>query len=91
MSVSVSDVTTAVQRLAVCVSSINDWMSASRLRLNPTKTEVVWLGASQHVSRINISDIPMLSTSTKVAESARDLGVILDAELTMSAAHVTAL
>jgi len=32
----------------------------------------------------------MLSTSIKVAESARDLGVTLDAELTMSA-HVTAL
>ena len=60
------------------------------LRLNPTKTEVVWLGASQHVSRINISDIPMLPTSIKVAESAHDLGVILYAELTMSA-DVTAL
>ena len=32
----------------------------------------------------------MLSTTIKVAESARDLGVILDTELTMSA-HVTAL
>jgi len=53
-------------------------------------TEVMWLGASQQVSRINIGDIPMLSTTIKVAESARDLGVILDAELTMSA-HVTAL
>ena len=31
----------------------------------------------------------MLSTTIKVAETARDLGVILDAELTMSA-HVTA-
>jgi len=60
------------------------------LRLNPTKTEVVWLGASQQVSRINISDISMLSTTIKVAESADDLGVILDAELTMSA-QVTAL
>jgi len=47
-------------------------MSASRLRLNPTKTEVVWLGASQQVSRINISDISMLSTTIKFAESARD-------------------
>ena len=65
-------------------------MSASRLRLNPTKTEVVWLGGSQQVSRINISDISMLSTIVKVSESARDLGVILDAELTMSA-HATAL
>ena len=51
---------------------------------------MVWLGASQQVSRINISDIFMLSTTIKVAESARDLSVILDAELTMSA-HVTAL
>ena len=65
-------------------------MSVSRLRLNPTKTEVMWLGASQQVSRIYIGDIPMLSTTIKVAESARDLGIILDAELTMSA-HVTAL
>ena len=65
-------------------------MSASRLRLNPTKTEVMWLGASQQVSRINIGDIPMLSTTINFSESARDLGVILDAKLTMSA-HVTAL
>jgi len=40
VSVRVSDVTTAIHRLAVCVNSINDWMSASRLRLNPMKTEV---------------------------------------------------
>jgi len=65
-------------------------MSASRLRLNPKKTEVVWLGASQQISCINISDISILSTTIKVAESARDLGVSLDPELTMSA-HVTAL
>jgi len=84
VSVPISDVTTAIQRLAVCVSSINDWMSASRLRLNPTKTEVIWLGASQQVSRINIGDIPMLSTTIKVAESARDLAVIqYQAELTL--------
>jgi len=46
--------------------------------------------ASQQISRIIIGDIPMLSTTIKVAESARDLGVILDAELIMSA-PVTAL
>ena len=65
VSVPVSDVTTAIQRLAVCVSSINNWMSASRLRLNPTKTEVMWLGACQQVSRINIGDIPMLLTNCR--------------------------
>jgi len=49
--------------------------AASRLRLNPTKTEVMWLGATKQVSCINIRNIPMPSTTIKVAESARDLGV----------------
>ena len=49
-----------------------------RLRLNPTETEVTWLGASQQVNCVNASDIPVLSTSVTVAESPRDLSAILD-------------
>ena len=56
-----------------------------RSQIAPESDENKRLATNQHVSRINISDIPVLSTSTKVAKSARDLGVILDAELTMSA------
>jgi len=44
-SVAVSDTTSVVHRLAVCIADVNNWMSASRLRFNPTKTEVMWLGA----------------------------------------------
>jgi len=87
VSVPVSDVTTAIQRLVVCVSSINDWMSACQQTASESDED---RSASQQVSRINIGDIPRLSTTIKVAESTRDFGVILDAELTMSA-HVTAL
>jgi len=50
ISVPASDVTMATQRLAVCVGSINDWMSASRLRLNPMKTEVVCMAWSKSAS-----------------------------------------
>ena len=62
-------------------------MRASRLRLNPTKTQVMWLGCGQQLKHVDISDIPVLSTSVPVVESARDLGVIIDSQLTLSS-HV---
>jgi len=57
---------------------ISEWMRASRLRLNPTKTQVMWLGSGQQLKHVDINDIPLLSTTVQVVKSARDLGVILD-------------
>jgi len=74
--VTVSDTAVAVQCLAACVSDVSDWMCASRLRLNPAKMEVMWLGSSHQLKQVNISDISVLSTQIRVAESARNLGVV---------------
>ena len=60
-SVAVSDITLAVHCLAVCIADVNNWMSASRLRFNPSKTEIMWLGAGNLLQQIDISDIPVLS------------------------------
>ena len=90
VSTTVTEAPLAVQRFTACVVAINDWMSASRLKLNPTKTEVLWLGSSHQLSQIGINDIPLLSMTTRVVESARDLGVVIDSELSLSA-HVAAL
>jgi len=68
----------------------NSWMRASRLRLNPTKTQVIWLGSGQLMRQVNICDVPVLSTQIKPVESARDLGVIIDSQWSLSA-HVAAL
>ena len=46
ISTTVSEEALAVQRFTACVKAINDRMSSSRLKLNPTKTEVLWLGSS---------------------------------------------
>ena len=48
----VKDTVTAVDRLSTCVTDINDWMMASRLRLNPTKIQVMWLGSSQQLDTV---------------------------------------
>jgi len=51
VSTTVSEAPLAVQRFTACVGAIKTWMSASRLKLNPTKTEVLWLGSSQQLSQ----------------------------------------
>ena len=52
MSVSVSEVRIAIHSLAVCVHDVNEWMRASRLWLNPTKTQVMaWLRPAAEACR----------------------------------------
>ena len=80
-------------RLSACIADINDWMKASRLRLNPSKTQVMWLGplgTSQQLAKITVIDVPLLSTMVTVVDSARDLGVVIDSQLCLDA-HVAAL
>ena len=65
-------------------------MRASRLRLNPSKTQVMWLGTKQQLDKITIKDIPLLSTIVTVVDSARNLGVSIDSQLSMDV-HVAAV
>ncbi len=62
-------------------------MASSRLRLNPTKTELIWLGARRYVRQCPTA--PQLVAGSLITPSAqvRDLGVVVDSELTL-AAHV---
>ena len=39
----------ALQRFRSCPDSVSRWMSSNRLKLNPSKTELIWL----HSSKIN--------------------------------------
>jgi len=65
-------------------------MRASRLRLNPSKTQVMWLGTKQQLDKITIKHILLLSTIVIVVDSARNLGVSIDSQLSMDV-HVDAV
>jgi len=84
ISVLVSDVQAAVNSFAACVHDVNEWMRASRLRPNPSKTQVMWLGSSRQLVHVDIRDIAVLAASVPVVDSARDLGVIIDSQLIVS-------
>jgi Reverse transcriptase (RNA-dependent DNA polymerase) len=88
--VPVSDASAAVDRLSACLADVNRSLSASRLRLNLSKTQVMWLGSHQQLQQVDISEISVLATVVRVTEVARDLGVMTNSEMSL-AAHVSAV
>jgi len=62
LSMPAKNAVTTVDRLFTCVTDINDWLTASRLGLNPTKTQVMWLDSSQQLDKIAIKEVPLLSS-----------------------------
>jgi len=70
----------------VCIADINAWLSACRLRLNAAKTQLLWLGSSQLLDKVDCHDVLMLG----ISDTARDFSVVIDRELSL-AAHVTAV
>ena len=85
ISTTVNDAAATVDRFAACLVDIEAWLSASRLRLNPTKTQVMWLGSRQLLARLDISEVSVLSSTIRLQRTARDLGVEIDDHLTMAA------
>ena len=58
-----------VDRFAMCLADIEAWLRASRLRLNPTKTQIMWLGSSQQLAKLDITDMRVLSSCLRVQDS----------------------
>ena len=90
VSLPANDAAAAVARRSACIADMNDWMKASRLRLNPSKTEVMWLGTSQQLDKIIIRNVPLLSAVVTIVNSVHNLGVTMDSQLSLDA-HVAAL
>ena len=79
------DAAVAVDRLGACLVDVEAWLKASRLRLNPSKTQVMWLGSAQQLAKVQLVEIPVLSSQIRVVDTAKNLGVVIDSQLSMSA------
>ena len=44
----------------------------------------MWLGSQQLLARLDIADVPVLSSTIRIQQSARDLGVVIDSRLSLS-------
>src|SRR6218665_1069870 len=84
---SASRAASAIRTMSQATDALNAWMSSNRLLLNPHKTQYIWLGTRQQLDPESLSaEFPTFLFSTSV----RDLGVILDQELSFGE-HITAL
>ena len=68
-----------------CTTDITAWCATKYLQLNADKTEVMWFG-----SAANLSNIPLANRSIRIGSVhiqpvtvVHDLGVMIDAELSM--------
>jgi hypothetical protein len=77
----------AVSKILACVEDIGSWMSSNRLKLNADKTEFIWLGTRQQLLKISWQPLDVGGASVALVNRIRDLGVMVDDELTM-VAHV---
>ena len=74
------------RRLETCVESLRDWCSSRRLQLNPDKTELIRFGSRANLVKLrqlDVMSIHLCSVAVEPLDSVRDLGVILDSELSM--------
>jgi len=65
-------------------------MASNRLKLNEDKTQGIWLGTRQQLSKVTAKTLTLSNATVKVSDVVNDLGVRIDSQLTM-ADHIAAL
>jgi len=80
-----ADVPAIISALEDCATDVSAWCAAKRLQLNAEKTEVLWFGTPANLRKIPSDNrsIRLGSTVVDPVNVVRDLGVFLDAELSM--------
>jgi hypothetical protein len=73
-------------RLRDCTTDIINWCASHRLQLNENKTELAWFGKRSRLNKlVNMEQTVTIGASViQPAAVVRDLGVLLDQELSMT-------
>jgi hypothetical protein len=80
-----------ILRLSACVTEINTWMASNRLRLNPAKTELIWLGSARRLASCPMEPQDLAGVLITPSTQVRDLGVMVDNDLSLTShvSHIT--
>ena len=74
----------SLHKLASCISELKAWCASGRLQLNATKTELIWFGSRAALQKSSANrSLTIDSVVIRPTDVVRDLGVLLDSELTM--------
>ena len=67
-----------------CLQDVKEWMSASKLKLNPDKTEFILFGSKKQKERLNECFPDILGNHLHPTKSVRNLGVWFDSDFSFS-------
>ena len=71
-------------RVSECVEEITAWMGANCLKLNSEKNEVIWFSSRWNLKNIWSYSVHVLENNILPSKSAKNLGISIDRNLTMS-------
>ena len=52
-----------VANFSACIAEIERWMASNRLKLNPDKTQFIWMGTWQQLAKVNSSSVALGSST----------------------------
>jgi len=85
VSVSAAD---AARCLSACICIVESWMSSHCLKMNPGKTQLLWIGTHPQLSKVSVNNVALSTGSQGFSSVVSYLGVLFDAQLSM-ADHVS--
>lgn len=72
-----------IHAMSSCITDIRVWMLTHKLKINDNKTEVILLGSSQMLSKVNIESLTVGNDEIKTVSKVKNLGVIFDENMSM--------
>ena len=79
-----ADAVATVSQMCLTMDVLSSWMASNRLLLNPSKTQLIWLGSRRQLQGIDFPQLTLLFPHITFSVTVRDLGLTLDSELTLS-------
>ena len=90
ISFSASDANTNLSILSSTLETVHNWLTVNRLTVNPSKTEFLIIGTHQQRNKLQSPHIIFQNTPITPSPSARNLGVTLDSDLSLTK-HISSL
>ena len=81
LSIEPANIHDLIFSLENCIKDVKNWMTANKLKLNDEKTEVILCNPKKY--DVDVSEIKVGNDIVKFTESAKNLGVYFDEDLSM--------
>jgi len=80
-----NDINNVQARVCDCTKDVAQWCKSRRLQLNDDETEAIWFGSRSNLTKLSDVDRSLTFSSTTIQPTSvvRDLGVLLDEELSI--------